>query len=288
MASKLSGGMRTVYTGSPAEADGGGAFSVLLRCGGSGGARAPTSTSRLGMRGGAALRGFHVGAREIARTGGGIRLKRLNLAAGEAHRAALRNDHALVGKLRFDAHRAARGEHAHFAALFEAQRHVARPSGNRDRRGNNRRRVDRESVRGFQRWMNAAIIERQRHRAGGLDQLEMRGAANADFAAGIQQKKGMSGAQRDVAAAGDDRWRGVRFNSRRSCRYDFEVIAFDPPDDGRKILRGNVGVPDGKRRHDRQQGGRENLRPKWPNAFSGSLRKTQFTCSFLKGVVRLS
>ena len=36
LASKLSGGMRTVYTGSPAEADGGGAFSVLLRSGGNG------------------------------------------------------------------------------------------------------------------------------------------------------------------------------------------------------------------------------------------------------------
>ena len=109
--------------------------------------------------------------------------------------------------------------------------------------------------------MNAAIIKRQRHRAGRLDQLEMRGAANADFAAGVQQKKGVSGTQRDVAAAGDDRWRGVRFDSRRGCRYDFEVIAFDSSDDGGKILRGNMGVPDGERRHNRQQCGRENLRP---------------------------
>ena len=46
---------------------------------------------RLGTRRRYGLGRFHVGAREIARTGGGIRLKRLNLAAGEAHRAALRN-----------------------------------------------------------------------------------------------------------------------------------------------------------------------------------------------------
>ena len=109
--------------------------------------------------------------------------------------------------------------------------------------------------------MNAAIIERQRHRAGGLDQFEMRGAANADFAAGVQQKQGVSGTQRDVAAAGDDGRRGIRFDSRRGFRYDFEVIAFDSPDDGRKILRGNVDIPNGERRHDRQQGDRENLRP---------------------------
>ena len=43
LASKLRGGIRTVYTGSPAGADGGGEFSVFLRCGGSGGARTPTS-----------------------------------------------------------------------------------------------------------------------------------------------------------------------------------------------------------------------------------------------------
>ena len=65
----------------------------------------------------------------------------------------------------------------------------------------------------------------------------MRGAANADFAAGVQQKKGMSRMKRDVTAAGDDRWRGVRFDSRGGCGYDFEIIAFDSPDYGRKILR---------------------------------------------------
>src|ERR1700674_2815240 len=55
LASKLSGGMRTVYTGSPAEADGGGEFSDLLRCGGSGGARAPTSLAGRECGGGAGL-----------------------------------------------------------------------------------------------------------------------------------------------------------------------------------------------------------------------------------------
>src|ERR1700674_5972728 len=55
LASKLSGGMRTVYTGSPAEADGGGEFSVPLRCGGSGGERAPTSWAGWECGGGADL-----------------------------------------------------------------------------------------------------------------------------------------------------------------------------------------------------------------------------------------
>ena len=64
----------------------------------------------------------------------------------------------------------------------------------------------------------------------------MRGAANADFAAGVQQKKGVSRTQRDVAAAGNDGWRGVRFNSRWGFRYDFEIIAFDSPEYCRKIL----------------------------------------------------
>ena|ERR1700674_421457 len=109
--------------------------------------------------------------------------------------------------------------------------------------------------------MNAAIIKRQRHRAGRLDQMEMRGTANTDFAARVQQQQGMSGTERDVAATGHDRWRGVRFDSRRGFRDDFEVIAFDSPDYGRKILRGNVGLPDGERRQDPQQNSSENLRP---------------------------
>lgn len=67
------------------------------------------------------LRRLHARARVFARTGGRIYLQRLNLAAGQAHRAALRNDHALVGKLSLDAHRAARGKHAHFAAFIQAQ-----------------------------------------------------------------------------------------------------------------------------------------------------------------------
>jgi hypothetical protein len=84
-------------------------------------------TRRLGMRGrGRGGRGgFNVGAWKIARTLGWVRLQRFNLPAGKAHRAALRNDHALVGKLRFHAHRAARGEHAHFTALLEAHSHIA-------------------------------------------------------------------------------------------------------------------------------------------------------------------
>ena len=115
---------------------------------------------RLCLAGWRGLRRLHMGARIIARTRGGISLQRINLAAGQAHRTALRDDHALVGKLGLDAHRAARGEHAHFAALFEAHGQVAQPRGNCDRRGDNRRRVDRESVRGFQRWVHAAIIQR--------------------------------------------------------------------------------------------------------------------------------
>ncbi len=129
---------------------------------------------------------FHVGARKITRASGGVSLKRFNLPTGEAHRAALRNDHALFGKLRFNAQRAARGEHAHFPALFEAHCHITGPSAYCDRRRNNRRRVNRESVCGLQRRMNAAVIKRQRQRPGGLDQFEMRGAANADFPAGVQ------------------------------------------------------------------------------------------------------
>jgi len=109
--------------------------------------------------------------------------------------------------------------------------------------------------------MNAAIIKRQCHRSGGFDQFEMRGAANADFAAGIQQKEGMARTKRDVAAAGDDRGRGICFDSRRGCRYNFKVIAFDSPDGDRKILRGNVRIPDEERGHNRQQRDRENLCP---------------------------
>src|SRR5580693_9811066 len=99
--------------------------------------------------------------------------------------------------------------------------------------------------------MNAAVIKRHRHRSGGLDQLEMRGPANADFAAGVQQKKRASGTQRDVTAAGNYRWRGVRFDSRRSSGYDFQVIAFNSSDDSGKILRGNMAFPDGERCHNR-------------------------------------
>lgn len=109
--------------------------------------------------------------------------------------------------------------------------------------------------------MDAAIIERQSQRAGGLDQLEMRGAANADLAAAVQEKKRVPGTQRDVAAAGDDGCPGVLFDSRRGIRRDFHVIAFDSSDDGRKILRRNMGIPDGQCRHDRQERDRENLRP---------------------------
>ena len=72
----------------------------------------------------------------------------------------------------------------------------------------------------------------------------MRGAANAHFAASVKKKKGMSGTKRDVAAAGDDRWPGIRLNSRWRLRFDFEVIALDSPEHGRKILRGNMGVMD--------------------------------------------
>src|SRR5450631_1952544 len=43
LASKLSGGIRTVYTGSPVEPDGGCVFSVFLLSGGSGRASVPTS-----------------------------------------------------------------------------------------------------------------------------------------------------------------------------------------------------------------------------------------------------
>ena len=115
-----------------------------------------------GMRRWRGLGRFHASTREIARTGGDVSLKRLNLSPGETDCAALRNDHALVGKLRLHAHRATRGEHAHFAVLLEAHRQIAGPSCNCDRRRNNGRRVDRECVRGFQRWMDAAIIKRQR------------------------------------------------------------------------------------------------------------------------------
>jgi hypothetical protein len=82
-------------------------------------------SSRLGMQRWRGLGRLHAGARKIARTGGDISLERVNLASNEAYRAALWNDQALVGKLRFNAHRTARGEHAHFAILFEAHRHVA-------------------------------------------------------------------------------------------------------------------------------------------------------------------
>ena len=71
----------------------------------------------------------------------------------------------------------------------------------------------------------------------------------------------MSRTQRDIASAGDDCRRGVRFDSRRGCRYDIEVISFDSSDYDRKILRGNMGVPNGDRRRYRQQSNRENLRP---------------------------
>ena len=47
---KLSGGMRTVYTGSPAEAEGGGTLSVLLRFGSNGGAREASSPKSRSVR----------------------------------------------------------------------------------------------------------------------------------------------------------------------------------------------------------------------------------------------
>jgi hypothetical protein len=218
-------------------------------------------SSRSGMRSWRRLGRFQASAREIARTGGGVRLKRFYLPAGEADLATLWNDHALVGKLRLDPHRAARREDAHFAVLFEAYRQVAGTSSNGDRRGNNRRRVNREFIRGFQRWMDAAIIKRKRQGPRRFDQFEMRGTANADLAAGVQQKKGMSGTKRDVAAAGDDGWRGVRFDTRRCFRCDFEVISFDSPEYDWEILRRDMGVPNEERCRNRQQCDRENFRP---------------------------
>jgi hypothetical protein len=65
----------------------------------------------------------------------------------------------------------------------------------------------------------------------------MRGAANADFSAGVEQKQGMSGSESDVAAAGDHSWPGVCFDSRRSFGCHFEVIAFNSTEGGGEILR---------------------------------------------------
>src|SRR4029077_9670382 len=71
-------------------------------------------SSRLGMRRWRGRGRLHAGAREIARTGGDISPERVNLAPNEVYRAALWDDQALIGKLRFHAQRTARGEYAHF------------------------------------------------------------------------------------------------------------------------------------------------------------------------------
>ena len=126
------------------------------------------------------LGAFLAGARKIAGARGGICAKRFDLPAGHGDRAALRHNQTLIRELRLDAHGSARRENAHLAALIESHRQIARRSRNRNRRGNDRRRINREQVGGFQRRMNAAIIQRQRDSPGGLDQLEMRGTANTD------------------------------------------------------------------------------------------------------------
>lgn len=215
----------------------------------------------------------HAGARIVARTGGRIRVQRLNLPANQAHVAPLRDDHALLGKLRLDAHGSPRGEHAHFAILLQAQGHVAPPSGNSNRRGDNGRRVDRKCVRRVQGRMNAAIIQRQSQRAGRLDHFEMGRATDADFAACVQHEQSVPGTHCNITAAGDHCRRGVRFESGGSCRCHFEIIAFDSADGSWKILRGNVDASKQDYRQNRKDCDRGNPGRNSQPPFRDRLRK---------------
>ena len=55
--------------------------------------------------------------------------------------------------------------------------------------------------------MHAAVVQSEcQRRAEDLISLKCAGAADADFAAAVQEKKGMPGMQRDVAAARRRRW----------------------------------------------------------------------------------
>jgi hypothetical protein len=133
-------------------------------------------------RGRRSPRRVQAGALKIAGARGGIAAQRFNLSARKYCRAALRKNQSLIGELRLHSHGSARGHRAHFAAFLKADRKIAPGSRDRDGRGYDRRRENREDFSGIQCRMNTAVIERQRDGPGRLEHLEMRRPAYADRA----------------------------------------------------------------------------------------------------------
>jgi hypothetical protein len=111
--------------------------------------------------------------------------------------------------------------------------------------------------------MDTAVINGQREGFSRLENGEMSGAANTDFASAIERQQRVARRHRDVAAAGDHGRAGIGFQSTSSRRFHQDAVALDAAHDGRRDLRGGGNANEGQNPENEKRcgGGRPKQRP---------------------------
>ena len=166
----------------------------------------------------------------LANTVAGASAEVLKLAVEEENIAGLRDENALARQLLFHTDSAEIGANAHGAGGVEANEGVPRPVSD-----GNGLRLDQGSVNGEREFVldvrvNGAGIESDGQRASGLEEREMRGAANADLAALDEVDTRGAGFDADITAAAQDGFRLALDNFEAHRSGDGDGFAVDNAD----------------------------------------------------------
>ena len=149
----------------------------------------------------------------------------------------MRHQKIFTAQLLADTNGATFCANTHLPGLFEANGCVAFASANCNRSRKNERRKYGNGIGLFFVDANRSEVERDRNCALGFQNLQLRGAANQNIAATVEENARLAGTYDQVIAA-RQKFRQVTARHRNSGRiFDDEIVSFDAADKFAGYLR---------------------------------------------------